>query len=82
MEIASCLDFLWKKQAKKELQDMSEMRRHTDQLGRMEYRYPLNIYYIALLYYLLSSEPAPPPRGGVLPEGGERGGGPVRREAR
>ena len=33
MEIASCLDFLWKKQAKKELQDMSEMRRHTNQLG-------------------------------------------------
>ena len=32
MEIASCLDFLWKKQAKKELQDMSEMRRHTNQL--------------------------------------------------
>ena len=34
MEIASCLDFLWKKQAKKELQDMSEMRRHTNQLGK------------------------------------------------
>ena len=33
MEIASCLDFLWKKQAKKELEDMSEMRRHTNQLG-------------------------------------------------
>ena len=32
MEIASCLDFLWKKQANKELQDMSEMRRHTNQL--------------------------------------------------
>ena len=79
MEIASCLDFLWKKQAKKELQDMSEMRRHTNQLGRMEYE---GDTITTLLYYLLSSEPAPPPRGGVLPEGGEWGGGPVRREAR
>ena len=33
MEIASCLDFLWKKQAKKELKDMTEMRGHTNQLG-------------------------------------------------
>ena len=32
VEIASSLDFLWKQQAKKELEEMSEMRRHTNQL--------------------------------------------------
>ena len=32
VEIASSLDFLWKQQATKELEDMSEMRRHTNQL--------------------------------------------------
>ena len=32
MEIASSLDFLWKQQARKELEEMSEMRRHTNQL--------------------------------------------------
>ena len=32
VEITSSLDFLWKQQAKKELEEMSEMRRHTNQL--------------------------------------------------
>ena len=32
MEIAYSLDFLWKQQARKELEEMSEMRRHTNQL--------------------------------------------------
>ena len=32
VEITSALDFLWKQQAKKELEEMSEMRRHTNQL--------------------------------------------------
>ncbi len=32
VEIASSLDFLWKQQARRELEEMSEMRRHTDQL--------------------------------------------------
>jgi len=32
VEIASSLDFLWKQQARKELEEMSEMRRHTNQL--------------------------------------------------
>ena len=32
MEIASSLDFLRKQQARKELEDMSEMIRHTNQL--------------------------------------------------
>ncbi len=32
VEIASSLDFLWKQQARKELEEMTEMRRHTDQL--------------------------------------------------
>ena len=43
MEIASCLDFLWKKQANKELQDMSEMRRHTNQLGKIKLCMNFNI---------------------------------------
>ena len=32
VEIASSLDFLWKQQARKELEEMNEMRRHTNQL--------------------------------------------------
>ena len=32
VEIASSLDFLWKQQAKKELEEMGEMKRHTNQL--------------------------------------------------
>jgi adenylate cyclase 8 len=32
VEIASSLDFLWKQQAKKELEDMKETRRHTNQV--------------------------------------------------
>ncbi len=32
VEIASSLDFLWKQQAHKELEEMNEMRRHTNQL--------------------------------------------------
>ncbi|TRY71944.1 hypothetical protein TCAL_03937 [Tigriopus californicus] len=32
VEIASSLDFLWKQQARRELEEMREMRRHTDQL--------------------------------------------------
>ena len=32
VEIDSSLDFLWKQQARKELEEMTEMRRHTNQL--------------------------------------------------
>lgn len=32
VEIASSLDFLWKQQARRELEEMTEMRRHTNQL--------------------------------------------------
>jgi len=32
VEIASSLDFLWKQQAKRELEEMNETRRHTNQL--------------------------------------------------
>ena len=32
VEIASSLDFLWKQQAKREMDEMTEMRRHTNQL--------------------------------------------------
>ena len=32
VEIASSLDFLWKQQARREMEEMNEMRRHTNQL--------------------------------------------------
>ena len=50
MEIASCLDFLWKKQAKKELKDMTEMRGHTNQLGasKIQFIWDSESYFIQI----------------------------------
>ncbi|XP_071744733.1 adenylyl cyclase 78C isoform X2 [Lepeophtheirus salmonis] len=50
VEIASSLDFLWKQQAKKELEDMNEMRRHTNQLLH-------NILPTHVAKYFLEREP-------------------------
>lgn len=56
MEIASCLDFLWKKQAKKELKDMTEMRGHTNQLGELKFNLFEILKVTLFKYQLLKSE--------------------------
>ena len=53
VEIASSLDFLWKQQARKELEEMTEMRRHSNQL--LHNILPQHV----AKYFLLETEKAP-----------------------